>query len=78
MPETFEYPPVFSGYHPLQHHNKIVLETIYRLRHHFFLTRLKYGLSKIIEYPFSARRRAGLKSAIVSLCLTAIKPVIEN
>lgn len=66
MSQTFEYPPAFVGYHPLQHHNKIILETLYRLRHHFFLTRLKYGLGKIVSYPFTERRRAGLKTAIVS------------
>ena len=67
MSQTFEYPPAFVGYRPLQHHNKVILETLYRLRHHFFLTRLKYAVKQIASLPFTDRRRAGLKTAIVSL-----------
>lgn len=66
MSQTFEYPPAFVGYRPLQHHNKVILETLYRLRHHFFLTRLKYAVQQIASLPFTDRRRAGLKTAIVS------------
>jgi len=67
MSQTFEYPPAFVGYRPLQHHNKVILETLYCLRHHFFLTRVKYALKQIVSSPFTNRRRAGLKMAIVSL-----------
>ena len=66
MSQTFEYPPAFVDYRPLQHHNKVILETLYRLWHHFFLTRLKYGLGKIASLPVTDHRRAGLKTAIVT------------
>jgi hypothetical protein len=44
MAETFEYPPAFVSHRPTNLNQTSPLASMLKLRHHFFLTRLKLAL----------------------------------
>jgi hypothetical protein len=67
MATSFEYPPAFLNPGPLQFGGKPIFPSIMKLRHHFFLCRLKVILQSILKQPCTVYLANGLRHETVSL-----------
>lgn len=55
MADTYEFPPSLSSYRPLQFDRSGLYPSTLRLRHHFFITRVKIIFKEILKVPNTDR-----------------------
>ena len=78
MAETYEYPPAFVRRRPLDYERAGVHLLLFRLHHHFFLTRLKVVLKAVLCKEYTPFLLDGIESEVVSVSLLIIDPITER
>ena len=66
MADTYEYPPAFNSYPPLQLLHAATFPTSLKLQHHFFITRAKIVFSEVFKVKSTLQVDRYLQEEIVS------------
>ena len=65
MAKTFEYPPALVSRRPFHYESAGVYPVALRLSHHFFLTRLKWGIQEVWGRRVTPHLANGLNRELV-------------
>jgi hypothetical protein len=68
MAETYEYPPSLANYRPLQFDRTGIYPVALRLRHHFFLTRIKIVFKEVMGASNDVRVDWFFQEELVRFC----------
>jgi hypothetical protein len=76
MAETYEFPPSLTDYRPLQYERTGIYPPMLKLRHHFFLTRIKIVFKEMVSLPTTIREDWFFHEEMVSYSVSILKHLL--